>query len=205
MSTDQNLVPELRSPWSPHAGRQGAGAGAAGLSVQAAPPALRLGIDPRRGQLEAMAGAILGVLGLELPAARRSHEGPGLVLFTVMPNRWHVLLEGAEASEKRDALRSALAGMATVVDLSHAFAALRLGGPAARTTLGQLVRIDLHDSAFPPGAVATTELHGMSVQLRRLMTGDYELAVARSFAHSLEHAVVHAGEPHGVEVSLLSA
>lgn len=71
----------------------------------------------------------------------------------------------------------------------------------AAEALTRLVRIDLDPASFYPGACAATELHGMSVQLRRTSDGEtYECAVARSFAGSLYHSLTNAEDPYGLSV-----
>jgi sarcosine oxidase subunit gamma len=71
----------------------------------------------------------------------------------------------------------------------------------AAEALTRLVRIDLDPASFYPGACAATELHGMSVQLRRTSDGEtYECAVSRSFAGSLYHSLTNAEDPYGLSV-----
>ena len=65
--------------------------------------------------------------------------------------------------------------------------------------------IDLDPASFPPGASGSTELHGVTVQLRRARDGGaYECAAPRSFAGSLYHALTRAAEAYGLKVEAVA-
>ena len=74
-----------------------------------------------------------------------------MIAFQVAPRRWW-LVAPADGGEPNAALAAALAGRAALTDLSHARTVLRLAGPASRSTLAKLCRIDLHPRASRPGA-----------------------------------------------------
>ncbi len=82
---------------------------------------------------------------------------------------------------------------ATVLDLSCAWTPIRVAGPQAAALLSRIVAIDLRDAAFPPGAFAMTgDAHG-ALALRRMDLSEYEIYVARSFAHALwDRMMIHA-------------
>lgn len=201
MSSDPAGVLSLRSPWADtHPGRRGHTLDPAGLTVTLLEPTIRLGLEPWPAEQTSLEHALGQLTGCRLPPAGRSSMSDGVTVLSTAPGRWQVLLEGPKAAERHPLLLAALRGQAAVIDLTHGFALLGLAGPAAVTTLNQLVRIDLHMEVFPPGAVSATELHGMAVQLRRLTVDCFQLAVATSFAHSLLHAIVTAGAAKGVTI-----
>jgi sarcosine oxidase subunit gamma len=119
------------------------------------------------------------------------------------PGRWQALFTGPDGPARMAALRARLPGIAAAVEVTHGFAVVEAAGPEVRHVLAKLVRPDLHPEVFGPGAVMTTELHGLSAQIRCLDSDRPQLAVATSFAHSLLHALVSAGEGVGVEVRRL--
>jgi methylglutamate dehydrogenase subunit D len=201
MSSEVAPLLKLRSPWAgEHRGRFGRQEGAPGLRLQLIESPQRLGIEAWPGQRSALEAALVEVIGCGLPAAGASSQADGVCVLSTAPGRWQVLLEGEAAEARLAALRARLAGIAAAVDLTHGFAVVDAAGAQARDVLAKLIRPDLHPDVFGPGAVMTTELHGLSVQLRCLSGDSYQLAAVPSFAHSLLHALVGAGEGVGVEV-----
>ena len=150
--------------------------------------------------------AIAQAMGATLVDSPRTVAAAGYDFVGIAPARWHAIARGQNRAARRDALLAAARDFATIVDVSHGFVAFQLSGPRAREALGKLVRVDLDPASFPAGAVAATELHGMSVQLRRTMDGGaFECAVSRSFASSLYDALTSGADPYGVWVDLASA
>jgi sarcosine oxidase subunit gamma len=120
-------------------------------------------------------------LGIVLP------DGPDAIgdIFQVAPRRWW-LIGAAE-------LAAAVAGHAAVTDLSHARTVLRLGGPASRSVLAKLCRIDLHVSVLPPGRVVQTALSQVPALIHALSDG-FDLYLPRSLAASGAASVIDAAE-----------
>ena len=131
--------------------------------------------------------------GMVLPDGARRVAAHGVAVAGIAPQRW--LLIGEDAGEEFVSGRLALLEhYAALVELSDAYAVLRLRGAQVRGSLAKLVPIDLHDTRFRPGDVAQTVLEHMPVTLWRLEdapTGEpmIELAVGRSFAVSLYEAL----------------
>lgn len=75
-----------------------------------------------------------------------------------------------------------LSGYAAVVDVSDAWAILRLSGPATDEVLSRLTPLDLHPGVFRVGHTARTELKHRAVLLTRLPSA-IEIWVMRSMAH----------------------
>jgi len=191
---------------TPHyfrAGRRGAHVAQPGVTLELIADEDRFNIEARRGKAAELIAAIGGAFGAAPVDDARTVESGGFSFVGIGPSRWHAISRGPDRAARRDALRAATRELATIVDVSHGFVAFRLSGPKAVEALTKLVRIDLDPASFPPGASAGTELHGMTVQLRRTTDGEaYECAVSRSFASSLYHALTSAADPYGVWVGL---
>lgn len=86
----------------------------------------------------------------------------GLALWTA-PGSWLVLNErGAPVAAP---LRARLGKQASLVDLSHARAGIRVSGPQTLRVLEKGCRLDLHPARFPPGRCAGTIIAGIQVLL----------------------------------------
>lgn len=85
-----------------------------------------------------------------------------------------------------------------VTDLTGSRAILRVSGPAWREALSAVLPVDLHPSAFGPGAAAATYAAHLSMLVWRADAAEaVEIAVYRSFAGALLHAVEAAAAPYG--------
>lgn len=71
-----------------------------------------------------------------------------------------------------------------ILDLSHARTRLRIAGRRAAEFLNRHLPLDLRAAAFPEGAVASSQLHHVSVTLWRSRRG-YELFIPRGYALSV--------------------
>jgi methylglutamate dehydrogenase subunit D len=132
-------------------------------------------------------------LGIDLPDGPDAIGAGGGVALRVAPRRWW-LVEAPDEGEDAD-LAAAIAGHAALVDLSHARTVLRLDGPACRSVLAKLCRIDLHARALPPGRVVQTALGQVAALIHVL--GDapgFDLYLPRSLAASGVASVIDAAE-----------
>ncbi|CAN7448666.1 hypothetical protein LJR225_002998 [Phenylobacterium sp. LjRoot225] len=138
----------------------------------------------RKGVSAAMIAEALGVPAVDGPTLSRAG---GLTLLGTGPGAWLCLRED-RPEDHAARLREALGPLASVSDQSGGYQILRLSGPAARTLLQRGAAIDLHPSAFAPGAVATTVIAHIGVILWQLdETPTYEVALFRSYAASFGH------------------
>ena len=106
-------------------------------------------------------------------------------------------LTGAEALP-RPALDP---GDGVVTDLGHARTLIRIDGPAQAALLARLVPLDLRETAFAEGTVATTGLHHVGVTLCRRDAG-VDLYVPRSFARALWDHIAAAARQFGLGVGV---
>ena len=173
------------------------------------PPGVRLGERSARvlwqvAAWRADAVASLGTIVAEhlhltlpkAPAATTSQRG--VVAFQIAPRRWW-LVAPATGRELDAALADALARRAALTDLSHARTLLRLGGPASRSTLAKLCRIDLHPRALPPGHALQTPLGQVAALIHALDDGlSFDLYLPRSLARSAALSLIDAATEFGL-------
>ncbi len=106
------------------------------------------------------------------------------VAFQVAPRRWWLVVQEARRS-RFDATLASASGHARGVHRSRATPApcSVSAGPASRSVLAKLCRIDLHPQAFPPGRVAQTAAWpGCGVDSRDRRAPGFDLYLPRSFA-----------------------
>jgi methylglutamate dehydrogenase subunit C len=130
--------------------------------------------------------------GIDLPNSPRRAAAQGLAVIGTGPGAWLVTHENPPNS-LATSLKMLTGPSASISDQTSAYIILRLAGPKVRETLAKLVPIDVHGRSFQPGDVAETVAHHMGVILWRLDDVDgypvFEMAVARSLAVSLRHAL----------------
>jgi heterotetrameric sarcosine oxidase gamma subunit len=141
-------------------------------------------------------------LGLTLPEAPDAAGKGDVVAFQVAPRRWWLVTPAVER-ELDAALADALARRAAVTDLSHARTLLRLSGPASRSTLEKLCRIDLHPQAFPPGRIAQTPLGQIAALIHAIDDAPtFDLYLPRSLARSATISLIEAATEFGLALDV---
>lgn len=117
-------------------------------------------------------------------------DAVGLRLSCLAPDRF--LVQGSRNSALAAKLAPLLDGHAAVTDQSDLWHTVAI--TAAADLLARIVPVDLDLAAFPPGHLALTRGFHVDVRLWRLAERDWELAVVRShaayIAHALESSVV---------------
>ncbi|MBT5980063.1 MAG: hypothetical protein HOG65_02320 [Acidiferrobacteraceae bacterium] len=86
------------------------------------------------------------------------------------------------------------------LDLSHSRTHIRISGPEASTCLNRFIPIDLRESHFTDGQVASSGFHHVGVTLWRSPTG-LDLFVPRGFALSLWEMLLETAEQFGLDIS----
>lgn len=98
-------------------------------------------------------------------------------------------------------LKKKLGGLASVSDQSHGRVMIRIAGSKARALLAKGTPVDLHQSEFPIGKSALTQMAHVSVHLTRSGQDEFTLSVFRGFSESFwEWLTSQAGE-FGYQVS----
>ncbi len=175
---------------------------------RAAPPMVRLSERSARvlwqiaawraGDVAALGPIVAEHLRLTLPEAPDVGGDDGVVAFQVAPRRWWLVAPAAGRALDA-ALADALAGRAALTDLSHARTLLRLSGPASRSTLAKLCRIDLHPQAFPPGRAVQTPLGQVAALIHAVdASPGFDLYLPRSLARSAALSLIDAASEFGV-------
>ncbi|ACK51562.1 Sarcosine oxidase gamma subunit [Methylocella silvestris BL2] len=202
--SDSLTLPGLALDLAPHylhPGRSGP-PGDPGVILELIGEEDRFIIEARRGRVAELLASLAKSFGAAPVDAPRTIAAGGFDFVGVGPSRWHAISRGDGRAQRRAALAAAALESATVFDVSHGFVTFQLSGRSVVETLAKLAPIDLGEQGFAPGACAMTQIHGMSVQLRRTLDGGfYECAVPRSFAGSLYHALTDAALRFGLTVA----
>ena len=151
--------------------------------------------DPKSPSLRSKLSELLGIA--DWPKAGKMQPLKGGVLLRIAPDRIAYLGDAGPA----EILEAAVApSEGSVVALSHSRCYLRLGGAKVTNLLNRGLRLDLRDHAFPVGASALTELHGLGVLLIRRDKAQYDLLFMRSTALNLWHWLTESAAQFGYEV-----
>jgi sarcosine oxidase subunit gamma len=144
------------------------------------PPACRFVL--RGGpQVLAAASSALGLTPSEAPC-RVSRSADRAALWLGPDER--MLIGAADATaEIAERLQHALAGSAhSLVEVSHAFAAIEVSGPRAAPALNAGCPLDLDPASFPPDMCTRTVFAKAQIVLWRTGPETFRLETARSFA-----------------------
>ena len=85
------------------------------------------------------------------------------------------------------------------LDISHSRTRVQIKGERAAALLNRFLPLDLRDSSFPIGAVASSAIHHVGITLWRSEKA-YELFIPRGFALSLWQLLVEVAEQFGLEI-----
>jgi len=124
------------------------------------------------------------------------------------PGEWFVLAPPGTAAQVAEWLTTLAADaapeeFASVTDLTHGRALMRITGPDAADLLARLCGADLHDDMAPDGAALRSAVAGVATDIVRDDRGgvpSYLLHCERSSGQYLFGALVSAGESLGIGV-----
>jgi heterotetrameric sarcosine oxidase gamma subunit len=143
-----------------------------------------------------------GTLGAGFGRARRDPHGT--LVIGSGPGEWLLLDAPASAPRLIDRIRRAAAGeFASVLDLSHARALVRLTGHDSMLLLAKLCAIDLHDETTPDGAALRTSVADLVTDLVREDEDgvrSYWLHCEWSSGQYLFDVLLDAGAEFGIDV-----
>jgi sarcosine oxidase subunit gamma len=160
---------------------------ATGIRIEARSGLDILSIMARRDATSALRAQVLENCGLDLPAGAHSSAKGDIRLLGIGPNRWLAIRENAPA-EWAGNVAGLLADSAAVADQSGGFGVLHLAGGRVPDLLAGGVFVDLHESAFPIGRVASTQCSHFVIILWRLEgESAFGLAAPRSIAGDFQH------------------
>lgn len=150
-------------------------------------------------------GAAAGRLAVSF--GRASRDSGGVLVVGAGPGEWLFLgaaERGPELRQRAESLAAGNGGLASVVDLTHGRALVRLTGGAAAGMLAKVCGIDLCDDIFPDGAAARTSVAGVATDLIRDDQGgvlSYLLHCERSSGQYLFDELLRAGTEFSIEIT----
>jgi sarcosine oxidase, subunit gamma len=109
--------------------------------------------------------------GWPLPRCGGATPAARGVALSVRPGRWLLLSAPESPGEGAGSWQAVCARSGVAVDLSSAFAALYVAGPAVREVLARGCRLDLAPEVFRPGCAAATIMAQVGVILAALPEG----------------------------------
>ncbi len=136
--------------------------------------------------------ALRAHFGAEPPQTPGWIETNGARLSCLAPDRF--LAQAPSDATLPATLAPLLEGIAAVTDQSDLWHTLTITGPQASDRLARIVPVDLHPSVFPAGALALTRGFHVDIRLWRLGSEEWELAVSRSHAATIAHALDEEGQ-----------
>ena len=137
--------------------------------------------------IAAVREALRARFGAAPPETAAWIEANGTRLSCLAPERF--LVQADHAANLPHTLASLLDGIAAVTDQSDLWHTVAITGPSAADRLARIVPVDLDASVFPSGALALTRDLHIDIRLWRIGALAWELAVARSHAAYVTHAL----------------
>jgi sarcosine oxidase subunit gamma len=146
------------------------------------------------------AAALASVLSIELPSPNQMTSNAVFSVRLLGPGIWQIVGD-PYATIQAHALRAALGGVASVVDLSHARTAILVSGIAAQRTLSKFCGLDLALEHFAVGSATNTRFGHIGMTLARGPDElTFELLVFRGYAEHVLEALLEAGAEFGLKV-----
>ncbi len=188
--------PQVRSGWEVSARRS-----TAECTLSDETPATKTLVRaPYRGAVRDLLGTPFG------RALRREMAGVPVLAVGSGPGEWLVIGPVDSGSGVREHLESEAAGsgeFASVVDLTHGRALMRLRGRRSADLLNKLCGIDLRDASAPDGAAFRTSVAGVATDVIRddASGPSYLLHCERSSGQYLFDALRDAGTEFGIDIT----
>ena len=161
-------------------GRFGADKGAPGVVLSVQHPASIATVIARKGKAKALADALSAYRGATVQWA-------GADQYFVLDRPF-------------DEVHRKLSGLAACSDQSHGRVIIGIEGPRVRQVLAKGSPVDFHDSEFPLGKSALTQMAHVGVHVTRVDADAFELSVFRGFAESFWEWLTEQSEEFGYQV-----
>jgi methylglutamate dehydrogenase subunit D len=161
-------------------GRFGADKGAPGVTLSVRHPALIVTVIARKGKAKALADALKAYRGTKVQWA-------GAEQYFVLDRPF-------------DEVRKKLNGLASCSDQSHGRVIIGVAGPKVRQVLAKGSPVDFHESEFPVGKSALTQMAHVGVHVTRVDGDAFELSVFRGFSESFWEWLTEQAEEFGYQV-----
>lgn len=180
-------------------GRHGHDEGDAGVTLAVRQGLALAGVIARKGAAPALIALASEVLEIDLPATPRHVASGSLAVGWAGHQQWLAVATDRSGRSLEAQLARTFGTLASVCDLSDARVVLRLSGPRARDALAKGLPLDLDPRSFQPGCTALSVFGHIAVQIWQMDDGPtYDIAVFRSYAADLWHALLDAGAEYGV-------
>ncbi|WP_420340550.1 sarcosine oxidase subunit gamma [Roseibium sp.] len=134
-------------------------------------------------------------------AGTETAPGPGMMaqgakgtLLQIEPLKWWLI----SRDDRQDRISLATED-GVVLDLSSSRTWIKLNGPSATHLLNHFLPLNLSDTAFPVGSVASSAFHHIGITLWREENG-FNLLLPRSFAISLWEQLTDSAAQYGCEI-----
>ena len=182
------------------AGRYGRSTANPGVIVRETREAGLATVTARKGRRAALVDAARSAYGVELPSVPRRVEGRDHAFIWSGPDQWLAYRHLAPATGMEAHLATAFAGLASIVDESHARTLLRVTGPRVRDALAKGLAIDLHPREFRSGHAGVTTVAHIGIHFWQIDDcPTYELAVPRGYTLSFWHWLETSAAEYGLE------
>jgi methylglutamate dehydrogenase subunit C len=140
-------------------------------------------------------------LKLDLPVMGRWSKVAGLLAQGIGPGCWFIMTQPDGTGAAAQRIMSALGDDASVVEIGHGLAFLRLSGARSRHVLAKGCRLDLHPRIFRSGRGARTIIAQIPATLWQIDDAPtFGLAVPVTFAHSFVHFLLAASAETGCTI-----
>lgn len=125
------------------------------------------------------------------PGPCQSASGDNGALLRIEPLKWWVYGVAAPQLATDDG---------ATLDLSHSRTHVRVSGENAAALINRVLPLDLRESSFPVGSVASSALHHVGVTLWRTDEG-YDLFIPRGFALAVWEILLETAAQFGAEIA----
>lgn len=140
---------------------------------------------------------------VDVPFRRARRDEYGVLIVGSGPTEWLLLGAAGTAGDVAAGLQAAGGEQASIVDLTHGRALVRLTGADAPRLLGKVCAIDLSDAVTPDGAAFRSSVAKVATDVIRDDAGgdrSYLLHCERSTGQYLFDALLDAGQEFGIDV-----
>lgn len=188
-------------------GRHGGAGTQVGITIDEVPDVSLVQVMARRGKAAETIKATKKLFGIEPPITPQAVSGRNTTLIWSGPDQFMVF-STLRAGDQFAQLTEVFAGVASLSDQSDGRCLIRIGGSGARQALAKFCSLDLDDTAFPPGAAATTSIDHTAMNIWREADGAdghavFNMLVFTSFADSLWHTILDSSLEFGVQASIV--
>ena len=166
-----------------------------GFTIREVPDHALASVAARRDGEQALRAAVSSAFGIDLPGSGRSTRGDAVAFDWMGQGQWLAEAQHKDGTVFARELTTTLGECASITDQSDSWVQLQLSGANSRAVLEKLCQLDLHGSAFTPGAVARTVMEHLGAIVALLDDSPrFKVLTARSSARTFLHALREAAD-----------